>query len=146
MQNTQSFAEIAAFVTDLYQGRRTKISPYYYPIAVAVLAANATANYTQKINGNADFLLVDLFTSQNPPAGTLIQITDSASQESLFNSPVDINTVARGQGTPYDVSIGAIRRLAANSNQVITLQNTNVGGASLTAGYLVLCGVQVFLY
>lgn len=144
MRNTQIFSELDLFIADLYQGRRCQVRPYAYPVSIAALAIGGTiATYTQKINGNADFILVDMCYTMNNISDVLMQITDSASQETLFNTPTPINTIARQYQTQFDTSIGGLRRLAANSNQVITLQNNNQATA-LDAGVLMLCGVQVF--
>lgn len=147
MYNTQSFAELNAQIADLYYGRRVKVTPYMYPVSLASAASGGgIVTATQKINGNADFLLVELLARGGSvqPADAIIQITDSASQETLFNTPASFLTVVGDWSQDRNKSIGMSKRLAANSNQVITLQNN--GAFSLDAMTIILNGVQIFQY
>lgn len=136
MRNIQSFIEVAQFVSDLYAGRRVQMKPYYYPIATTSVPASSSLPFTQKINGNCDFVLIDIITNISDVSDVFLQITDSATQETLFNTPVDAGNV-------LNKSIGVFKRLAANSNQVLTISNQNAATA-YGAGYIVLCGVNVF--
>lgn len=147
MENLQSFQELNAFIADAYQGRRVKVLPFCYPVDIGAVAAatGAFTQSTQKINGNADFILCDLEHTCITPEILTLQINDATSQENLFNTPAAFSTVANFFGRQGNyASLGGFRRLSANSNQVITLTALNAAGA--TAFVLNLNGVQVFTY
>lgn len=147
MQNLQSFQELNAFIADTYQGRRVKVLPFCYPVDIAAIAAavGAFTQSTQKINGNADFILCDLNLNYGSPQNLSIQINDASTQENLFNTPAGLATVTtQVLVSAPNSGIGMYRRLAANSNQVITVTSLNAAGS--TAFVLNLNGVQVFTY
>lgn len=143
MFQTQSFNEVEALVSDLYRGARCILRPYMYIINFDDIIAGAQATNTQKINGNADFILVDLWSQLNFNSGVLIQITDSASQETLFNTPVDCLSVINNCEIPVDRSLGFMKRFPANSNQIINLNNTY--NDDMTDRSIILNGVNVFV-
>lgn len=143
MFQTQSFTELDALVSDLYRGARCILRPYMYVIPFTAPAANSTVTNTQKINGNADFILVDLWSSIGFDPTMYIQITDSASQETLFNTPANCSSVVNQYGTNVDRSLGFMKRFPANSNQVINL--INQAGSPDFARSIILNGVNVFV-
>lgn len=147
MKNVQSFQEIESYVADLYAGRRVSMKPYVYVVQNAAVGANSVLDVTFKINGNADFVLVNIaHTSTIPITDIQIQIVDSATQETLFNSPVDLGVVSENSiyTTIEFPSIGLFKQWIANSNQVLKIGN--VGGGAFAAGTFAFFGVQVFEY
>lgn len=143
MFNAQSFLEIDALVAQLWQGVRSVVKPYGYPVSInngAVLAINSQVTQYQKINANADFLLMQILyncTDASDPVGVKLQVFDTGAQAKFFDSPVLLNSVAS-----YGASTGCPRKIAANSNLELTVYTT---GVALPAGsQIYLSGVLVY--
>lgn len=145
MRNTQLFTEIESFVADLYRGRNFTLKPYFYVVSFAAGGIGALLNATQKINGNADFVLVQMYANLALGASEF-QMTDTSSQETLFNTPTPFaNVVGSNSVGGYDGNnIGFMKLLAANSNQMLSVANAT--GGTTDAFNLILCGAQVFTY
>lgn len=145
MRNTQVFTEVESFVADLYRGKNFVLKPYFYTVPFPIVAVGAFANSILKINGNADFVLIELRCSfpfdQSP-----LQITDTATQETFFNVPQPWDNVVSGpnHGGFDGANLGFMKLLAANSNQMCAVQNTT--NQEIAASVFVFCGAQVFTY
>lgn len=144
MQNIVSFREVEAYIARVWQGQRCAVKPYFINFEFSDVAPGASADATQKINSNADFLLCDI-RAKDSGAGAQnarLQIVDNGSLERFFAEAVSLASVATFANYGYaDMSIP--RRIAGNSSitATYTADANNLANSFLQltfAGVLVL--------
>lgn len=140
MRNIVDFTEIEAYVARVWQGQRCILKPYFFNALFSPsIQAGGSATQTIKINSNADFLLTEL---RAVSASSLsIQITDGATLEQFYSSPVPVTSVATRDGNVKQ-SMSVPRRIAGNS--LLTIELADIGNVESISPQISLVGVLVF--
>lgn len=139
------FQQLQSLLADIYAGRRIDVRPFGYVFDFDTVADNGTVVATQKIIGNADFIVCSMSLGTRAETfignSTILQIEDSGSQERFFNQATPVNIFA-STGSEQARGITFPRRVAGNS----TLTATLTVSEPLTNPQLYLDGVHVFVY
>lgn len=139
MRNIVDFTEIEAYVARVWQGQRCILKPYFFNATFENIQADSSATQTIKINSNADFLLTEL---RAVTASSLsIQITDGATLEQFYSSPVPVSSVATLDGYVKQ-SMSVPRRIAGNS--LLTIELADISNVQSISPQISLVGVLVF--
>jgi hypothetical protein len=144
-----SFQDLQSLLSDIYGGRRIDVRPFGYTFDFSAVVDNGIAVATQKIIGNADFIVCSASFSVRNSAENVgdstMQIEDSGSQERFFNQSTPIQqfaTTMNGAGVLAARGLTFPRRVAGNS----TLTATLTAGGTITNPQLYLDGVHVYVY
>jgi len=141
------FQQLQSLLSDIYGGRRIDVRPFGYAFDFDTLVSPNSAIATQKIIGNADFIVCScaFATAGVEDIGTsTLMIEDSGSQEKFFNQAVPIDQFATCVAASQARGLTFPRRVAGNSTLTATL--TAASGVTLTIPQLYLDGVHVFVY
>lgn len=147
-----TFLQLQTLIAEIYQGRRVDIRPFAYVFDFPTIPVGTEAVATNKIIGNADFLVCSMAASSTggftAAPGCLLQILDNGTQENFFDSPVPIDQVAMiktGELTNSYRGLSYPRKVAGNSLLTATIA-VQANGTELTTPQLYLDGVSVYVY
>lgn len=143
MQNIASFTDLEAWIARVWQGQRVLIKPWFVVFEFGSISNGASADVTQKINSNADFVLVDYRLSIDAPSNELkIQFVDNGSLERFFADSVPFPSIGKTNAFGFQ-SVSTYRRIAGNSSITASIEN-NTGGARTPI--VTMAGVLVYPY
>ncbi len=145
MFGAYDFQHLQVLLSDIYADRRIDVRPFGYVFDFASLNSTEIGVATQKIIGNADFVVCSVAfgtLATESPLSSTIQIEDSGSQEKFFNQSTPIFNFASCSNNGAWRGLTFPRRVAGNS----TLTATLTAAATLTSPQLYLDGVHVFVY
>lgn len=141
------FQQLQSLLADIYAGRRIDVRPFGYVFDFDTITAADIAVATQKIIGNADFIVCSAAFSTRDHSESvgvsLMQIEDSGSQERFFNQATPIFQFATASPDQSPRGLTFPRRVAGNSTLTATL---TAAVPTLTSAQLYLDGVHVFVY
>lgn len=143
MHNVASFIDLEAWIARVWQGQRVLIKPWFITFDFGTVNNGASRSVTQKVNSNADFVLVDYRTSAvGNPANVQIQLVDNGSLEQFFAEQVDLDTISKINNDGFN-SVSTYRRIAGNSSVTATLYNNSGGNLPIA---VTMSGVLVYPY
>jgi len=144
MRNIASFTNLEDYIARVYAGKRCAVKPFLINFSYGAVAANSSETVQQKIPSNADFIQCWMSINSSFAASELLlQITDSGTSQTFFDSAVNASTVC-DQSDTGNRDQAVYRRVAGNSTLSAAINNltaTAYGDLSLT-----LVGVLVYVY
>ena len=143
------FTEIESVIAQYFEGRPCRVVPFAYPFEFATLAASGSGLAIQRVQSNANFLLmsVESMVSAGSFNDITIQITDTGSQEKFFETPVPVTSncgTVDSQAGLNTHNLAFPRLIAGNSTIQVDLAAGAAGAATTPA--ILLVGVHVYVY
>lgn len=147
MLSAYNFLQLQSLIAEMYRGRRVDVRPFGYVFDFDIIADGTEGVSTNKIIGNADFIVCSMSASNqdglSDGSGRTLQIIDSGSEERFFDTPAPLLLVCSG---PYNErGLSYPRRVAGNSLLTATIAVPATTGA-MPVTQLYLNGVNVYVY